>query len=215
MIHPAVVLFLDAWFLQVFHACLPVPLRIALTIKCVNAVWCCVDRASSCARARCVSGSSITRLMQAPLKASPSWRRGRSGASCVRDRSGAQAPLSNRPSSSAPSPSRIVCRNWKAFGPSAEYSDGDAEYYRLTDRLSQQYGLFAPQPEDVAEKQTPEVQGFGLQLDDNRHRPEFGLTQKQIAALRLGSPTARLPDPVRVQAVIPEPELGCLVAGSG
>lgn len=92
-----------------------------------------------------------------------------------------------------------MCQNWKAFGPTSEYSEGDADFYRLTDRLSAQYGMF--QPEEDVGRQNDAVEGPsesdtpGL-MQDPRQRPEFGLSQKQIAALGLSGPQMRLPDPV-------------------
>ncbi|KAJ9511778.1 hypothetical protein QJQ45_022659 [Haematococcus lacustris] len=48
--------------------------------------------------------------------------------------------------------------NWKTFGPSSSYSDGDADYFRTTDRLTHQYDWFGPkqpqreEPEEVPSK---------------------------------------------------------------
>lgn len=84
-------------------------------------------------------------------------------------------------------------RNWKAFGPTSEFSDGDADYYATTSRLAQQYEWFAPgraQPEPEPE---PEVE-----LD--RRRPEFGLSEKQIDALGLSGPRLSTPDPASLSS---------------
>jgi ATP-dependent Clp protease protease subunit len=77
--------------------------------------------------------------------------------------------------------------NWKVFGPTTDYSDGDAEFYRVTSRLADQHEWFAPREPDT---QAPEEgQGEGDEL-------EFGLTQRQIAGLGLSSTRSSLPDPV-------------------
>lgn len=101
--------------------------------------------------------------------------------------------------------SKTVCSNWKAFGPTAEYSDGDAEYFRVSDRLSQQHEWFAPRPgtseEDGPQEEGPEDGRMQEQLlQDHRTRPEYGLSPKQIAALGLNSPHARLPDPATLSS---------------
>ena len=91
-----------------------------------------------------------------------------------------------------------VCSNWKAFGPTADHADGDAEYYRVTNRLSQQHEWFAPRPETSDEDgMEPGSSGSSSQLlQDPRQRPEYGLSVKQIAALGLNGAQSRLPDPV-------------------
>lgn len=89
-------------------------------------------------------------------------------------------------------PTTVAYNNWKTFGPSQSWSDGDADYFQLTNKLSQQYEWFAPrpdaQPQEVVEPQEQEQQEMS--------RPEFGLSPKQIAALGLAGPRANLPDPV-------------------
>lgn len=92
-------------------------------------------------------------------------------------------------SSSRPRPN-IAQGNWKAFGPTSEFSDGDADYYATSNRLSQQYDWFAPrdQPEPEPEEQP--------QPEQDRNKPSFGLSQKQISALGLSGPRLNLPDPV-------------------
>lgn len=92
--------------------------------------------------------------------------------------------------------------NWKVFGPTAEYSDGDAEFFRLTSQLSDQYEWFAPR------EQEPQQQPFGSPDEDEEllstqrqgrvARPEFGMTPREIAALGLTGPQHGAPDPVRV-----------------
>jgi len=77
--------------------------------------------------------------------------------------------------------------DWKVFGPTAEYSDGDAEYFRVTNQLADQYEWFAP-------RQQPE-EG----VDEEQERSEFGLSPHQIAALGLSGPRSALPSSVRVQ----------------
>lgn len=84
-----------------------------------------------------------------------------------------------------------VCRNWRLYGPSAEYSDGDAQFYATTSRLASQYEWFAPgreqepeQPEEPATSGSPATDGAS-----------FGLSPKQIAALGLAGPRGDLPDP--------------------
>ncbi|MEW5300332.1 MAG: hypothetical protein WDW36_003269 [Sanguina aurantia] len=77
--------------------------------------------------------------------------------------------------------------NWKAFGPTSEYSDGDAEYFATSSRLSQQYDWFAPKDQPEPE---PEVQP-----EQDINKPQFGLSQKQISALGLSGPRLNLPDP--------------------
>ena len=87
--------------------------------------------------------------------------------------------------------------NWKAFGPTSEYSDGDAEYFQVTNRLSQQHEWFSPRPSVADEDMQPgsSESSSGL-LQDVRERPEYGLSTKQISALGLNGAASRLPDPV-------------------
>lgn len=79
------------------------------------------------------------------------------------------------------------CRNWKAFGPTADHSDGDAEYFRLTNKLADQYEWFAPK-HDVEEEGEVDEEAPAAE------RPEFGLTPKQIAALGLTGRQHQLQD---------------------
>lgn len=74
---------------------------------------------------------------------------------------------------------------WKVFGPSASYSEGDAEYFRLTNKLADQYEWFAPRPDEAAEE--------AVEQED---KPMFGLTPQQIAALGLSGGGVQTPDPV-------------------
>jgi hypothetical protein len=105
----------------------------------------------------------------------------------------------NRIVSVSPSPAVVTCRNWKAFGPTQDHADGDAEYFRLTNQLNQQHEWFAPRP-DVSDDDAMEVgpsDSSSTLLQDKRQRPEYGLSMKQISALGLTGNQARLPDPVR------------------
>ncbi len=77
--------------------------------------------------------------------------------------------------------------NWKAFGPTAEWSDGDAEYFKVTNQLADKYEWFAPQHEEQEPSTAPQQE---------EEKPEYGLTPKQIAALGLSGSQAHLPDPV-------------------
>ena len=108
-------------------------------------------------------------------------------------------PLRSQPCSLQPAQSQCstICSNWKAFGPTSEYSDGDREYYALTNRLSQQHEWFAPRPDTNNDEamEAGSSSGSGL-LTDPRQRPEYGLSVKQISALGLSGAQSRLPDPV-------------------
>ncbi len=83
-----------------------------------------------------------------------------------------------------------LAANWKVFGPTAEYSDGDADYYNTTARLADQYEWFAPGREGSAEAEE----------EQQREDAEFGLSPRQIAALGLSGPRSSMPDPVSVRA---------------
>lgn len=80
-----------------------------------------------------------------------------------------------------------AAHKWQVFGPSSEYSDGDAEYFRLTNQLADQYEWFAPGRQQ--EEQAPAEE----QQED---KPLYGLTPQQIAALGLSGPGINTPDPV-------------------
>lgn len=89
----------------------------------------------------------------------------------------------------SPSKSRTVpaAHKWQVFGPSSEYSDGDAEYFRVTNQLADQYEWFAPG------RQQEEQAAAEEQQED---KPLYGLTPQQIAALGLSGPGINTPDPV-------------------
>jgi hypothetical protein len=121
---------------------------------------------------------------------------------CPRPAQAAQAAAPHPSGEAGCSRSGVVARNnWKVFGPSAEYSDGDADYYALSNRLSQQYDWFAPrgpQPEEGEEAGPAPPTGSGELLLPGREplRPEYGLSAKQIEALGLSGPRTNTPDPV-------------------
>jgi len=92
------------------------------------------------------------------------------------------------------------------WGPSADHSDGDADYYRLTSQLTDQYGLFKPTQQDEADDaeaslllppgdEKDEAPGRGRTrlferpgADAARRRPEWGLSPREIDALGLARP---------------------------
>lgn len=108
--------------------------------------------------------------------------------------------------SPASRPVVLARNNWRTFGPTSEYSDGDAEYFQLTSRLSQQYEWFAPRPQQEEETTSPEQDA--QQPEEGRQGATFGLTERQIHALGLSGPRTDMPDPVG--AAWP----GCLPAAS-
>eukprot|EP00877_Chromochloris_zofingiensis_P013748 jgi/Chrzof1/8627/Cz03g18040.t1_CLP1 len=79
----------------------------------------------------------------------------------------------------------VPLNNWKVWGPTAEYSDGDAEFFSVTNRLTDQYEWFAPK-QDVQEPEPSE------QVEEDK--PPYGLTPKEIAALGLSGPRTNIPD---------------------
>lgn len=81
----------------------------------------------------------------------------------------------------------VPLNNWKVWGPTAEYSDGDAEFFSVTNRLTDQYEWFAPK-QDVQEPEPSE------QVEEDK--PPYGLTPKEIAALGLSGPRTNIPDSV-------------------
>ncbi|WIA20190.1 hypothetical protein OEZ85_006038 [Tetradesmus obliquus] len=93
----------------------------------------------------------------------------------------------------SPSKSRTVpaAHKWQVFGPSSEYSDGDAEYFRLTNQLADQYEWFAPG------RQQEEQAAAEEQQED---KPLYGLTPQQIAALGLSGPGINTPDPATLSS---------------
>jgi hypothetical protein len=97
---------------------------------------------------------------------------------------------------------RPSAANWKVFGPTAEYSDGDADFYRLTSQLSDQYEWFAPRERDgLGQQEDGQQQQEGAPQQQQRRRqrrPEFGLSPREIQALGLSGTLRSQPDPVRV-----------------
>lgn len=87
----------------------------------------------------------------------------------------------------------VLAKNWKVFGPTADYSDGDKEFFQLTNKLQQQYEWFAPTPQEEAQEETEPVPG-------SRARPEFGLSPQQILALGLGGPRTSNVDPASLSS---------------
>ena len=97
----------------------------------------------------------------------------------------------------------VVCSNWKTFGPKSHHSDGDAEFYKTSSRLSQQYEWFAPRQQQEEESNPQqEVEETEQQQQQRRQRPEFGLSTKQIAALGLSGTQSNLPNPVSADRII-------------
>jgi hypothetical protein len=82
---------------------------------------------------------------------------------------------------------------WKVFGPTNSYSDGDAEFYRVSNSLAQQYEWFAPRPE---EEDAAAADEEGLLEQQDPRKPLYGLTPQQIAALGLSGNRVNTPDPV-------------------
>eukprot|EP00879_Flechtneria_rotunda_P001773 GHRR01001937.1.p1 GENE.GHRR01001937.1~~GHRR01001937.1.p1 ORF type:complete len:418 (+),score=128.96 GHRR01001937.1:210-1463(+) len=99
------------------------------------------------------------------------------------------APTVQRPCRSSRVLSAATSK-WKVFGPAASYSDGDAEFFRLSNQLADQYEWFAPRPDQAEE---PEQQ----QEED---KPLYGLTPKQIAALGLSGARVDTPDPATLSS---------------
>lgn len=84
---------------------------------------------------------------------------------------------------------RTAAAKWQVFGPRSSYSDGDAEYFRLTNQLADQYEWFAPGSEEEAADEQQQQQ-------QDERKPLYGLTPQQIAALGLTGPGINTPDPV-------------------
>jgi hypothetical protein len=98
---------------------------------------------------------------------------------------------------------RLSAAKWKVFGPSSSYSDGDAEFFQLSNRLAQQNTWFAPPPQqqdwneaDDGARDQLQHNGQLLQGPPDRQRPLYGLTPQQIDALGLSGPRVATPDPV-------------------
>lgn len=81
--------------------------------------------------------------------------------------------------------------NWKVWGPNSEYSDGDREYFELTNRLSQQYEWFAPKP---TEQPSSEEQALLQQQEEPSTADGWGLSPNQIEALGLTGTRLSTPD---------------------
>jgi len=119
---------------------------------------------------------------------------------------GCRASSSRRSAAAAPRPCAAghskravaVNNNWKVFGPTAEYSDGDAEYFRLTSQLSDQYEWFAPgQQQEEEASASPDTEEQQQKQQQRVIRPEFGMSPREIAALGLSGSQRNTPDPVR------------------
>ena len=109
----------------------------------------------------------------------------------------APRPAVQLPSSCSPSAAArtapVAHNNWRTFGPTAEHSDGDAEYYQLTNRLAQQHEWFAPrEQDDGAAPGSSQPGNVATSIED----PGFGLSERQIRALGLTGPQSNMPDPV-------------------
>lgn len=108
--------------------------------------------------------------------------------------------LTPRPSAATEHRSKssvVAHNNWRVFGPTNSYSDGDAEYFATTNRLAQQYEWFAPGP-DAQEEEQPSTSSApeDQRLERPGTRSTWGLSEKQIAALGLSGPQLSTPDPV-------------------
>eukprot|EP00878_Enallax_costatus_P003993 GHUV01004216.1.p1 GENE.GHUV01004216.1~~GHUV01004216.1.p1 ORF type:complete len:414 (+),score=96.53 GHUV01004216.1:153-1244(+) len=79
---------------------------------------------------------------------------------------------------------------WKVFGPTTSYSDGDAEFFRLSNSLADQYEWFAPRPEDDT----------AVEEQQQEEKPLYGLTPRQIAALGLSGSGIKTPDPATLSS---------------
>lgn len=105
--------------------------------------------------------------------------------------------IHNEHAGAKPKYSVVAYNNWRVFGPTNSYSDGDAEYYATTNRLAQQFEWFAPgqdgQGEDQPSTSSPSVDE---RLERASSRSTWGLSEKQIAALGLSGPQLNTPDPV-------------------
>lgn len=83
---------------------------------------------------------------------------------------------------------------WKVFGPTASYSDGDAEFFRVSNSLAQQYEWFAPRPEEQESAVDEELE------QQDPKKPLYGLTPQQIAALGLSGSRVNTPDPATLSS---------------
>lgn len=134
---------------------------------------------------------------QRPRAGAPGAARGAAAAKIARP------PRASAPSARRQRPSVAVANNWKVFGPTAEYSDGDAEFYRLTSQLSDQYEWFAPREPSQQPPAGPEDPEQQLTQQQRSARPEFGMSPREIAALGLSGARGNLPDPVRARSWSP------------
>lgn len=93
-----------------------------------------------------------------------------------------------------------VAANWKVWGPSADYSEGDADFYNTSNRLAKQFEWFAPrevdQPPPASPPLSPREEEVFRQAANQPEAGEFGLSPRQIAALGLSRPRSSMPDPV-------------------
>lgn len=96
---------------------------------------------------------------------------------------------------------------WKVFGPTNSYSDGDAEFYRVSNSLAQQYEWFAPRPEEQDNAAAEEEL-----LQQDPRKPLYGLTPQQIAALGLSGNRVNTPDPVSAQQSVDMVQLSVAAA---
>jgi len=80
--------------------------------------------------------------------------------------------------------------SWKTFGPSSHYNDGDADFFQLTNKLSDQYEWFAPR-QDEEQAEVEELK---------EEKPLYGLSPKQIAALGLSGSRLNTPDPATLSS---------------
>lgn len=134
---------------------------------------------------------------QRPRAGAPGAARGAAAAKIARP------PRASAPGARRQRPSVAVANNWKVFGPTAEYSDGDAEFYRLTSQLSDQYEWFAPREPSQQPPAGPEDPEQQLTQQQRSARPEFGMSPREIAALGLSGARGNLPDPVRARSWSP------------
>lgn len=107
----------------------------------------------------------------------------------TRSSSSVSGPKAQRPVRSLLRSVVPAASKWKVFGPTTSYSDGDAEFFRLSNSLADQYEWFAPRPEE------PETAEEEQQQEE---KPLYGLTPKQIAAFGLSGTGVKTPDPVSV-----------------
>lgn len=96
-----------------------------------------------------------------------------------------------------------MCRNWRVFGPTQEHSDGDADFYKTTSRLNEQYpgwdeqeqGRLGQEGADQGRPRGFSTRGSVLLANE---RAEYGLSAKQIRALGLTGVAS--PDPMTLSS---------------